>query len=172
MMQSKGVEMINGFRNFLAVAFVIGFSPSIHAQAAGQANLSAIHPVATCAALASLSLEAIAGAGNYVTAAQETSNNDIPVCSTTGTLAPEVNFQALLPLHNRTQRYLQVGWGGLFGNITLGSGASDGCAVLNDGGFVMAATDLGHSDMGADWGQNATISPIALSNSQRLRPRR
>jgi hypothetical protein len=117
-----------------------------------QADLSTVAPVIACADLAGLDLTGIGGAGSAVAAAEETTSDGIAVCSVTGTLAPTVNFQVLLPTATWTQRYLQVGCGGLCGNIRLRSGASAGCQVLNDGGFVMAATDMGHSGMGADWG--------------------
>lgn len=90
-----------------------------------------------------------------ITSTTETTSDGIKVCSVEGVLAPEVKFQVLLPTDTWTQRYLQVGCGGLCGSITLRSGASDGCKIFNDGGFVMAATDMGHSGgMSSDgsWG--------------------
>ncbi|MBC7739682.1 MAG: tannase/feruloyl esterase family alpha/beta hydrolase, partial [Candidatus Saccharibacteria bacterium] len=120
--------------------------------ALAQADLHPLAPVVACSALTATDLTRIGGAGSTVTAAAETTSDGIAVCSVTGTLAPKVNFQVLLPMTTWTQRYLQVGCGGLCGNISLRSGASGGCQVLNDGGFVMAATDMGHSGMGAEWG--------------------
>lgn len=108
-------------------------------------------PTTTCASLAAQDLTAIGGAGSAVTEAQETTSDGIAVCSVTGTLAPKITFQVLLPMQTWEGRYLQVGCGGLCGSVTLRSGASSGCRMLNDGGFVMAATDMGHSGMGADW---------------------
>jgi feruloyl esterase len=124
----------------------------VSGPALAQADLPVVAPVMACADLAATDLTAIGGDGSAVTAAEETTSDGIAVCSVTGTLAPAVNFQVLLPMTTWTQRYLQVGCGGLCGNIQLRSGASAGCRVLNDGGFVMAATDMGHSGMGADWG--------------------
>lgn len=120
--------------------------------ALAQSALPTVAPVATCAEMTAIDLTAIGGAGTTITAATETTSDGIAVCSVTGTLAPQVNFQVLLPTATWTQRYLQVGCGGLCGNISLQSGASAGCQVLTDGGFVMAATDMGHSGMGAEWG--------------------
>ncbi|MFD1795544.1 tannase/feruloyl esterase family alpha/beta hydrolase [Paracoccus aurantiacus] len=101
-------------------------------------------------------MTAIGGAGSTITAATETTSDGIAVCNVTGTLAPQVNFQVVLPMESWTQRYLQVGCGGLCGNITLTSGASTGCKVLNDGGFVMAATDMGHTGNDGKWGLDET----------------
>lgn len=122
------------------------------AALAQKADLAAVAPVLTCADLLKQDLTGIGGAGSAVTEATETTSDGIAVCSVTGTLAPKITFQVLLPTATWTQRYLQVGCGGLCGSVTLRSGASSGCQVLNDGGFVMAATDMGHSGMGADWG--------------------
>ncbi|WP_106477999.1 tannase/feruloyl esterase family alpha/beta hydrolase [Phytohalomonas tamaricis] len=125
-----------------------------HGQATPE-TLNVVNPTASCASLADVDLTQIGGEGSAVTSATETTSDGISVCSVEGTLAPEINFQVLLPTESWTQRYLQVGCGGLCGQITLTSGASDGCKVLNDGGFVMAATDMGHSgEMMSDgsWG--------------------
>lgn len=121
-------------------------------QAFAQSDLQTTAHVVACSDLAAIDLTVIGGAGSTVTAAEETTSDGVAVCSLTGTLAPQVNFQVLLPVATWTQRYLQVGCGGLCGDISLRSGVSGGCQVLNDGGFVMAATDMGHSGMGAEWG--------------------
>ncbi|WP_171060884.1 tannase/feruloyl esterase family alpha/beta hydrolase [Poseidonocella sp. HB161398] len=123
--------------------------------ARAAAELPTVPPAASCASLSGTDLAAIGGDGSAVTGAEETTSDGIAVCSVTGTLAPEINFQVLLPMETWTQRYLQVGCGGLCGNITLRSGASAGCQVLNDGGFVMAATDMGHTGNSGEWGLDA-----------------
>lgn len=134
----------------VAVLLIAGLGSSSPARAAE--DLAPMAAATPCAGLAAVDLATIGGAGSSVTSAEETTSDGIAVCSVTGTLAPEINFQVLLPVQTWTQRYLQVGCGGLCGNITLRSGASSGCQVLNDGGFVMAATDMGHSGQGAAWG--------------------
>lgn len=122
--------------------------------ATAPAELGIVTPATDCATLAETDMTAIGGEGSRIDAASETESGGVPVCSVEGTLTPEIRFQVLLPLESWTQRYLQVGCGGLCGRITLTSGASSGCAVLNDGGFVMAATDMGHSGGGGDWGDD------------------
>jgi len=116
------------------------------------ADLTKVTPVLACSDLAKVDLTGISGAGSAITKAEETTSDSIAVCSVEGTLAPQIHFQVLLPKATWTQRYLQVGCGGLCGNITLQSGASSGCAILTDGGFVMAATDMGHSGQSGEWG--------------------
>ncbi|TCM19768.1 feruloyl esterase [Novosphingobium sp. PhB165] len=139
---------VTAFVAVLALAACSGVADSpaaTNSQNQGPANLAAISPVVTCASLTGTDMTAIGGPGSKITQASETTSDGIGVCSVRGTLAPAVNFQVLLPLKTWTQRYLQVGCGGLCGAITLRSGASEGCKVLNDGGFVMAATDMGHT---------------------------
>lgn len=148
------------YRILLAV-LTLGWvlQPSIGFAQASPKALEIVKPVASCASLGALDLTAVGGSGSRVTQASETTSDGIKVCSVTGTLAPKISFQVLLPTETWTQRYLQVGCGGLCGSITLRSGASDGCKVFNDGGFVMAATDMGHaggmSDDGS-WGLDAS----------------
>lgn len=140
----------------LTFLVISGISLILAGSAPGfSATLDVVRPVASCASLAETDMVAIGGEGSQITGAGETHSDGIAVCSVTGRLAAEINFQVLLPLESWTQRYLQVGCGGLCGNITLTSGASTGCQVLNDGGFVMAATDMGHSGNDGTWGQDA-----------------
>jgi hypothetical protein len=137
----------------LALAAHLG---AVHA--ADPASLPVVKPAVRCAALADVDLQPIGGPGSSVTTVTTTTSGGVAVCSVEGTLAPEIRFQVLLPSEQWTQRYLQVGCGGLCGRITLTSGASDGCPVLNAGGFVMAATDMGHAGGLADdgrWGLDA-----------------
>lgn len=137
---------------FIAIFYVIGFG----AAPGRAAVLDVVKPAVTCASLTGTDMGAIGGEGSEITGAEETTSDGIPVCSVTGRLAPQVNFQVILPMESWTQRYLQLGCGGLCGNITLRSGASTGCKVLNDGGFVMAATDMGHGGNDGRWGLDAT----------------
>ena len=123
--------------------------------AMAQAPLEVVTPNAACAGLTATDMTAIAGPGSSVTAATETTSDGIPVCLITGRLAPRIGFQVVLPRESWRQRYLQLGCGGLCGQISLRAGASAGCRVLADGGFVMAATDMGHSGPDARWGEDA-----------------
>ncbi|MEQ8694849.1 MAG: tannase/feruloyl esterase family alpha/beta hydrolase [Gammaproteobacteria bacterium] len=87
---------------------------------------------------------------------QETTSDGITVCSATAAVAPAIKIQVILPTETWTQRYRQMGCGGLGGNISLHSGASAGCQVLNSGDFVMAATDIGKDD---SWGLDPLTRP-------------
>lgn len=120
-------------------------------------DLPLVPAMADCAGLTSVDLTGIGGEGSAVASASEGTSNGITVCTVNLTLAHKINTTVVLPKESWTQRYLQVGCGGLCGMVTLMSGASSGCEVLNAGGFVMAATDMGHSggmDDSGEWGAN------------------
>ena len=121
---------------------------------AAPADLAPVAPVMACADLAGTDLTAISGEGSTVTEAVETTSDGIPVCSVTGTLAPQVTFQVLLPTRTWTQRYLQVGCGGLCGRISLRPDAVAGCVPFESGRFVVASTDMGHQGNGGTFGAN------------------
>lgn len=125
----------------------VGMSGASHAQS----ELPVVVPAVSCAALNNFDLATIGGAGSRIVSSSETKSDGIAVCFVEGVLAPAIRFQLLLPMSSWTQRYLQIGCGGLCGRITLQSGASNGCRVLNAGGFAMAATDMGHGSDDDGW---------------------
>jgi hypothetical protein len=127
----------------LAVA-ALAAATSAALPAAAQEALPVVAPVRSCAALADIDLTGIGGAGSAVTSAAETSEGGIAACTVEGTLAPAIRFQVTLPTTTWTQRYLQIGCGGLCGEVEAQPAAVDGCAVLEAGGFVTASTDMGH----------------------------
>ncbi len=112
-----------------------------------------VKPTMACTALSVHDLVAIGGPGSRITAAVETvSKAGHAVCAVEGVLAPAIRFAVQLPMQNWTQRYLQVGCGGLCGSIASNVGAADGCLPLNAGSFVLAATDMGHQDQDGSFG--------------------
>lgn len=129
--------------------------PAALAADAAPATLAAVTPVAACADLAGFDLTAIGGAGSNISAAIETTNQrGAGVCAVEGTLAPAITFAVQLPRDGWTQRYLQIGCGGLCGSIAGNVGAADDCAPLNASGFVLAATDMGHQDQDGSFGKD------------------
>lgn len=129
--------------------------PAMAALPKAAAALDVVKPVMACADLATFDLGAIGGAGSKITAAVETTNQaGRSICAVEGTLSPTINFAVQLPMQHWTQRYLQIG-GGLCGSIAGNVGAADGCAPLNSGGFVLAATDMGHQDQDGAFGKDA-----------------
>jgi feruloyl esterase len=126
---------------------------TLAAQAA-PGPLEVVLPAKSCADLLQVGLDDIGGLGSKVTRAAETAGEGVPTCSVEGLLAPGIGFQVLLPTKTWTQRYLQLGCGGLCGGISLKAGAADGCAPLQAGAFVLASTDMGHQGMGGEFGRD------------------
>ena len=125
------------------------------AQPLGGASLSTVGAVKKCAELKSVDLSDIGGSGSRITSATELDRDSNSYCEVEGMLAPAIGFKVVLPVANWTQRYLQVGCGGLCGRINLEVGAADGCRPLAVGGFVVSSTDMGHQGMAPDFGRNA-----------------
>lgn len=125
---------------------------SLAAHAAG--SLDVVLPAKSCAELLGVDLSDIGGVGSKLAHATETTSNGSTACVVEGTLAPAIGFKVVLPARTWRQRFLQVGCGGLCGGISLQVGAADGCAPLNTGGFVLAATDMGHHGMGGEFGRD------------------
>ncbi|WP_439839422.1 tannase/feruloyl esterase family alpha/beta hydrolase [Aeromonas caviae] len=124
-------------------------------SSATPATLSAVAPVVACASLADIDLTTIGGTGSKIITAIETTNRrGAAICAVEGTLAPAITFAVQFPKVGWTQRYLQIGCGGLCGSIAGNVGAADDCAMLNASGFVLAATDMGHQDQDGSFGKN------------------
>ncbi|WP_263262338.1 tannase/feruloyl esterase family alpha/beta hydrolase [Pseudomonas sp. RIT-PI-S] len=111
-------------------------------------------PERSCASLAAMDLTAVGGAGSHVLTATLGTENGAPACVVEGRLAPSISFKAVLPTQTWTQRYLQVGCGGLCGRVELRAGAAHGCKPLTDGSFAMASTDMGHQGQDARFGDD------------------
>jgi hypothetical protein len=136
----------------LATASPVYAAPPAEAHA--SPFLPVIAAVASCGAIADLSIDDIGGAGSQLTSASEVERHGVRLCSVKGTLAPTIGFQVLLPVTTWTQRYLQVGCGGLCGRVSQQVGAAQGCAPLEAGGFVQASTDMGHQGNSAEFGDD------------------
>lgn len=117
-------------------------------------RLAVAEPVVACASLEAFDLTAIGGDGSRVESAALGTHEDVPVCEIDGILAPEIGFKLVLPMETWTQRYLQVGCGGLCGRISLNAGAADGCMPLETGQFAVASTDMGHEGPSGDFGRD------------------
>jgi len=137
----------------LLVAAICLCLPTGSTQAAVAPPLGVVLPVTDCSDLADVDLSAIGGAGSKVASVREVAKGDI-FCEVKGMLKPSINFTVLLPLNSWTQRFLQVGCGGLCGQIQLQLDGAAGCAPLETSGFVIAATDMGHKTGEADFGNN------------------
>lgn len=146
---------------FVAVASPItGVADPVQAApvptATGSQSLAAVMPSTDCAALARLDVTRIAGPGSRVVSASEGAGAQPGrVCVVEGVLAPTIGFRVELPTTTWTQRYLQTGCGGLCGDVRINIGAADRCPTVDQSGFVVATTDMGHSGRGNDWAGNS-----------------
>jgi hypothetical protein len=76
-------------------------------------------------------------------------------CAVTGHIAANIGFEALFPVSTWHGRYLQIGCGGLCGNIGPNAPESTDFQPLQDGWFVVASQDEGHAGNGTAWYGNA-----------------
>ncbi|HUA05376.1 MAG TPA: tannase/feruloyl esterase family alpha/beta hydrolase [Solirubrobacteraceae bacterium] len=75
-------------------------------------------------------------------------------CAVTGHIAANIGFEALFPVSTWRGRYLQIGCGGLCGNIGLNAPQSTDYQPLQNGWFVVASQDEGHAGNGTTWSTN------------------
>jgi pimeloyl-ACP methyl ester carboxylesterase len=129
-------------------------------SAATPTALAIVKPVVDCSQLASVDLTDIGGAGSTITSATVTTATingaSVSLCAVKGTLAPSNTFEVALPVNSWTQRFAELGCGGLCGNLNDPTRQSSfsfsyNCPLVQQGGFVTAATDMGHQGNGSAW---------------------
>ncbi len=115
------------------------------ATAAQPLNLPVVAPAVDCASLASADISPAVGAATYITAASVVDAKPAPYCKVLGYVEPAIKFEVRLPVSNWTQRLVQVGCGGLCGNIRMRLDHDEGCMVAQNGQLALTSTDMGHS---------------------------
>lgn len=120
-------------------------------------KLAVIQPVSACEQLSAISFSEQIGAPVTITAATARQSEKGTFCNVTATIAPAIGVEVALPTQKWTQRFLQVGCGGLCGNINLSLANASGCVPAMNGEFAVAATNMGHSGgmMDASWAEDA-----------------
>ncbi|NIF52020.1 tannase/feruloyl esterase family alpha/beta hydrolase [Burkholderia sp. Ax-1724] len=122
--------------------------------------LSVVTPSVDCSKLASVDITDIGGAGSSITSASVTNATingaTVAFCTVKGTLAPSNTFEVALPVSTWTQRFAELGCGGLCGNLSDPTQQSSfsfsyTCPLVQQGGFVTAATDMGHTGQDQTW---------------------
>jgi feruloyl esterase len=135
-------------------------SPTTPTTPTQPATLGVVKPVTDCEKLAAVDITDIGGAGSKIasaTVATTTINGkDISLCAVKGTLAPANTFEVALPVSTWTQRFAGLGCGGLCGNLSDPTKQSSfsfsyKCPLVQEGGFVTAATDMGHQGNDPAW---------------------
>ncbi|GHJ41161.1 hypothetical protein Sm713_67700 [Streptomyces sp. TS71-3] len=112
-----------------------------------------------------LDLAGVEGAPTFVDSAADVRADDNKLghweaCRVTGTIAPQVRFELLLPTRTWHQRYLQTGCGGYCGTVSVDAPASEGCVPLTNGTFAVASSNEGHQGAGgfnAAFGTDPTL---------------
>jgi hypothetical protein len=158
--------LVAGANMMLAQAST-GSAPDSGASSAAapvSSTSSGVAPAMTCSGVASLDLAAaVPGVPFQVTSAKEVSADANSLghwayCDVQGVIAPQIHFQLRLPQTGWQADYLQLGCGGLCGNVsTNNAAASDGCVPLTDGAFAVASNDEGHSQGGGLFSTDPTL---------------
>ncbi|KHJ69272.1 tannase [Pantoea rodasii] len=135
------------------MAVFLLFFAELPQVAAAPKSLAAVRPVMSCSALGAASITKGVDAGVSITSAQELKTAQGTFCLVSATLSPSIGVQVALPEARWTQRLLQVGCGGLCGQINLGLSDAKGCVPAMNGEFAVSSTDMGHSGsmMDAAW---------------------
>lgn len=138
-------------------------SAAAPASAATDAS-SGVAPALPCSGMASLDLAAdVSGVPFEITSATELAagSNTLgnwAACYVKGVIAPQIHFEIRLPESGWQSDYLQVGCGGLCGNVNTGSApAAAGCVPLTTGAFAVASSDEGHSQGGGLFSTDPTL---------------
>ncbi len=128
------------------------------------ATLQVVTPIVDCAKLAAVDITDIGGAGSTIASATVTTATingaSVQFCAVKGTLAPANTFEVALPVSTWTQRFAELGCGGLCGSLSdptksTSFSFSYNCPLVQQGGFVTAATDMGHTGADATWSTDA-----------------
>jgi feruloyl esterase len=133
-----------------AGATLAGTTPAAANQ--GLQELSSVAPLIKCADLQRVDVSKSVGASTRVTSAVEVrSGQSMPYCKVEGVIDPQIRFEVRLPVNGWTQRYLQLGCGGLCGSLDIRVEHARGCVPVDRGEIVLASTDMGHSGRGGAW---------------------
>jgi feruloyl esterase len=114
------------------------------------AAAAVITPTMSCTAIGQADFSALSGASTTILSAtsvpaDSNSLGNYPGCQVTGLIAPQIQFQLMLPMQSYQGKYLQLGCGGYCGTDTLGTpAASYGCVPVTSGQFAEATDNEGH----------------------------
>lgn len=139
------------FQWLIAAGILFIASPTFAAE-----NLPAIKPIIDCSQLASINFNDKIGEKVAINSASSLKTDQGMFCQIKATIGASIGVEIALPQQQWTQRFLQVGCGGLCGQINLTPSNASGCAPATRGEFVVAATDMGHSGgmMDASWAED------------------
>ena len=138
--------------------------PASAKAVSASTTTAGIAPAMSCSGVAQLDLAAaVPGVPFEITSATElaASANTLgnwAACDVKGVIAPQLHFEIKLPRTGWQANYLQVGCGGLCGNVNVTSApASTGCVPLTTGAFAVASSDEGHYQGGGLFSTDPTL---------------
>jgi len=131
----------------LFLMLMVGSATRVRAE--DSLRLPMIKPVVSCERLVTASLEQAVGTAVVIKSASELDTAEGKFCKVIGTIAPAITMEVDLPLERWTQRYLEVGCGGLCGTLRTTIPVAGSCTPALNGEFVVAGNDMGHSGGGA-----------------------
>jgi hypothetical protein len=121
-------------------------------EANGSSSISSppvVLPTIDCEALAGQDLSGTPDAPAVIGSATLTTEFGWEACEVKGIVAPQIQFDVLLPTTTWRQRYLQIGCASLCGFVDFFADATDGCVPLTRGDFVLATDNEGHVGVSA-----------------------
>lgn len=129
---------------------------TVASNAIAAPTLPVVKPIIACEQLSTLSFSQKLGEQITVKSAEVLKTSKGNFCKISATIAPSIGIEVALPQTQWTQRFLQVGCGGLCGNINLSLSNANGCLPAMQGEFAVAATDMGHkgSMMDGSWAED------------------
>jgi feruloyl esterase len=119
-------------------------SATANARASSYADLAVVKPVQPCMGLAKTVLGRVAGSRAIIQTSAIIETDKGQFCKVTGYVEPAIGFEVDLPVDHWTQRYLQLGCGGLCGMLAAHINNASGCMPALEGEFVVASDDMGH----------------------------
>jgi hypothetical protein len=161
--QFLAVFAVAGLGLSLIVALAASSSGSAAVRVAKSARpASVVAPSVSCASLASLDLTSNPAALAQVTSAAETTFNGGDFCKVVGQIAPQEDFELLLPVSTWTGGYVQEGNGGQGGSASISAPTlATGCMPVTNNNLVIGADDEGHEGPGSLW---AATDPAILAD--------
>ena len=146
------IYKVNYWLSAIGLLLLGSTGASTYAQAAPLAKVA---PVLSCEQLAQQDFSSDVGEKVSIHSATAMATDKGAFCKISATIAPAIGVEVALPTEQWTQRFLQVGCGGLCGSINLNLSNASSCVPALNGEFVVAATDMGHrsSMMDASWAE-------------------
>lgn len=108
------------------------------------ATLRPIAPVTSCASLTQVAIAKEVEADVRIRHAREGIIEGARYCEVQGVIDERIRFELRLPVAGWTQRFVQLGCGGLCGVLEVRLEHADDCRLAQDHALVLGSTDMGH----------------------------